>query len=87
MYLQVSPLLGSTKTLNNTVKLIYKDHHRDKHNVVVIRSWSLYAGSITWKDAGSITWKVYNQSLDLYCAIPQTCSWHISLGTCKKWSL
>ncbi len=32
-----------------TVKLVYKDHHTDEENVVLIHRWSLYAGSIAWK--------------------------------------
>ncbi len=31
------------------MKLVYKDHPRDQQNVVLIRRWSLYAGSIPWK--------------------------------------
>ncbi len=31
-----------------TVKLAYKYHRRDQQNVVLIHSWSLYAGSIAW---------------------------------------
>ncbi len=33
----------------DTVKLVYKDHHRDQQNVVLIHRWSLYAGPITQK--------------------------------------
>ncbi len=33
--------------LSCTVKLVYKDHHRDQQNVVLICRWSLYAGSTT----------------------------------------
>ncbi len=32
-----------------TVKLVYKDHPRDQHNVVLLHRWSLYTGSITRK--------------------------------------
>ncbi len=31
------------------MKLVYKDHPGDLHNVLIIDRWSLYAGSITWK--------------------------------------
>ncbi len=31
------------------VKLVYKDQSRDQQNVVLVHSWFLYTGPITWK--------------------------------------
>ena len=39
------------KIIKTTVKLVYKDHPRDQHNVVLIHRWSLYTGSINGKHA------------------------------------
>ncbi len=51
--------------LFNTVKL---DHHRDQQNVVLIHRWSLYAGSITWKEYtwGPVICGLYKQVVFIY---------------------
>ncbi len=35
--------------LGCTVKRVCKEYHKDQLNVVLIHTWSLHAGSITWK--------------------------------------
>ncbi len=39
----------ASRVVTYTVKLVYKHHPREQENVVLIYTWSLYAGCITWK--------------------------------------
>ncbi len=51
----------STSYFVYTVTLVYKDHHRDPQNMVVIHRWSLYAGTVTWE--------VYPPGLAVKCGL------------------
>ena len=63
-----SLLSHSHRRVVYTVKLVYKDHRRDQHNLVLIYRWSLKAGSITWKvyPWGCIHCGLYKQVVFIY---------------------
>ena len=60
--------LWNPQHLDNTVKLVYKDHPRDQQSVILIHRWSLYAGYITWKvyPWGLVKCGLYKQVVFIY---------------------
>ncbi len=61
-------LAGHNCITEYTVKLVYKDHTRDRYNVVLIHRWSVKAHSLTWKvyPWGCVQCCLYKQVVCMY---------------------